>query len=239
MLQQRNQVFVHEIVVVGDAKDYDAFPPECGGIVPGELGSMGFLHRKDQVGPLDLVVREPDVGIAIESRGVSLQVGMVCENLLGSGAPESVFRAEEENAHPLFFEVEAEKFILSAHEEFSIAQCHGAPVAEILLVPGGGPKNIGFREEFELFCRWVDEAKDSVFTVLDDQSAISIETGTTSHEGVVTRAPEFFAFEIEADKSAFFSARRGFVVGIFVGEKVEMIVDDERRVNLGSFLGGP
>ena len=93
-----------------------------------------------------MLVRKADVGIAIQSGRVCLEVWSFCENMLGSRAAESVFGAEKENAHPLLFEVDAEKFVLSAHEELSVTQGQGAPVAEIFFTRRVGPEHIGLSE---------------------------------------------------------------------------------------------
>lgn len=71
--------------------------------------------------------------------------------MVGSRAAEPALGAEKEIANQLVFEVDAEKFVLSAHEELSATEGQGAPVAEIFFTPRVGPKHVGLGEEFEAF----------------------------------------------------------------------------------------
>lgn len=63
----------------------------------------------------------------------------------------SRFLEQRKRTRTLFFEIDAEQFVLSAHEKLPVAQGQGAPVAEIFFALGVGSEDVGFREESEAF----------------------------------------------------------------------------------------
>lgn len=67
MSENRDEFFVHEPVVVGDAQDDDFLSSEDVAVFLVELGAVDFFHHEDEIGPANLLIGEPDLGIAAEA----------------------------------------------------------------------------------------------------------------------------------------------------------------------------
>ena len=97
-LQEVDELWLHERVVVGDAKADDALAAQLCSEVVGELALVLLLHDEDDVSPLNQLGRERVVGTAIRAGRSSFETGPVGEYLPGSGAAEAVLAADEEEA---------------------------------------------------------------------------------------------------------------------------------------------
>lgn len=146
---------------------------------------------------------------------------------------------EKEGASFLLTHVEADHFFLSTQDEFAVREGKRTPETEVLVLGEFGAEDVGAGELPVTLRRRFHEAQDAVFAILDDEHAVGEEAATAAHEGLITGAPEFLAIEIKADEAALLATGAGIMVVVFVGEHVEVLVDDEGRVNLGAFLGAP
>ncbi len=139
----------------------------------------------------------------------------------------------------LFFQADAKQAVLPPHIEAAITQGHRTPEFKIFFAGEIRAEDVGLGEKLEALRAWFDQAESALFSVLDDEHAIRIEASATSHEGIIARPPYFLPIEIPATQSASLALGCDPVVRVFVGEKVEVFVDNEGRMNLGSLLNGP
>lgn len=76
LLQQRHQLGLHEIVVVGDVEADDALALQVFPEAALELGAVGALHDEDQVGLVEVVGGERLLRIGRQAGGGGLDAGV-------------------------------------------------------------------------------------------------------------------------------------------------------------------
>lgn len=96
-LQEGDEVGVHERVIVRNIEDGDSFACEGRLELSIQAGAMDFLHDKDDICPLDLLLRNGDLSVLIEAGGICIDSGEVCKDRFGGGATEFIAGTEEED----------------------------------------------------------------------------------------------------------------------------------------------
>ena len=95
-LQERDEVGVHELIIVGDAEDDERLVAELGGEALHDGGGVFFLHAENHVGPTEEAGGEFHAGAVDGAGGASLIARMIAEERLGGGRAPLVARTEEE-----------------------------------------------------------------------------------------------------------------------------------------------
>ena len=95
-LQQRDQLRLHEGVVVGDVEADDAGVLQVRPEAALEFGAVGALHDEDDIGPVQQLRRDRLVRVGGQAGGGRLHARPVGEDLLGGGGAEAVAGADEE-----------------------------------------------------------------------------------------------------------------------------------------------
>lgn len=96
LLQQGDQLGLHEGVVVGDVEADDAGGLQVRFEAALEFGAVGALHDEDQAGPVEVVGRDRLLRIGRQAGGGGPDAGTGGEDPLGRGGAEAVAGAEEE-----------------------------------------------------------------------------------------------------------------------------------------------
>lgn len=96
LLQQRDQLRLHEGVVVGDVEADDAGALQMGLEAALQPRPVRLLHDEDDVGPFDQFGRAMLLRIGRQAGGGGLDAGPGREHLLGRGGAEAVAGTEEE-----------------------------------------------------------------------------------------------------------------------------------------------
>lgn len=99
LLQDRDQVWIHVLEVVGDAQADDPFVAQRSGELLLELLEVPLLHDEDDIGPIESLGIQRGFGIGGQARGSGLPPVMVRKDSLRGGASEAVAAADEEEAH--------------------------------------------------------------------------------------------------------------------------------------------
>lgn len=96
LLQQRRQLGLQEIVVVGDLEADDPLALQMGPETALEFGAVGALHDEDDVGLVEVVGRDRLLRIGRQAGGGGLDAGARGEDVLRRGGAAAVAGAEEE-----------------------------------------------------------------------------------------------------------------------------------------------
>jgi len=139
----------------------------------------------------------------------------------------------------LFLQVDAEQAILSSHVKAPLTEGHRAPEFEVKVLFKIASENICRGKLAKASFADFPKAQYALFSVLNYQHAIGVKACASSHEGVVSRTPQFFAIKGPTAQSPGFTLCGDSMIRVLIGEKIEMVGDNEGRVNLGSFLDGP
>lgn len=100
--EQVDQGRGHEGVGVGDVEADDALAVDVGAVFFGEAAALGFFHHEDEVGPFDEFAGDGVVRFVAEPGRGAFNAWIGGEELLGGGASELVFTANEKNVQHLF-----------------------------------------------------------------------------------------------------------------------------------------